>query len=171
MARSLVLALLVMVGASTPAAAAFASFAGHVTDAVTGAPLNRVCVWLGPVHLDPSRADTNCTFTDATGFYHIDNLPTGLSWPLTFHLAPDYKDFNSRDIPADAPIVLDVRLQPNVLCDPASTATPSTTVYLPNVTKTLGGPTGFQTPFIVQNTGSASTNLEVSFYRFSNGLC
>ncbi len=170
-AISCVLALSTLVATSSPAVAAFASFSGHVTDAVTAAPLNRVCVWLGPVHLDPSRADTNCTFTDPTGFYHIDNLPTGLTWPLTFHLAPDYKEFTTRDLPADGPIVLDVRLQPTLFCGPASTATPTMTTYLPNVTKTLGGPTGFQTPFIVQNTGSASTSLEVSFYRFSTGAC
>jgi hypothetical protein len=48
-------------------------------------------------------------------------------------------------------------------------AAPTTTAYLPNVTKTLGGPQGFQTPFIVQNTGKASTDLEVSFYGFSDG--
>ncbi|TMC70911.1 MAG: hypothetical protein E6J13_08420 [Chloroflexi bacterium] len=45
------------------------------------------------------------------------------------------------------------------------------TVYLPNITKTLGGPTGFQTPFIVQNTGTAAATLEVSFYKFSDGTC
>ena len=170
-ALSLVLALPFLVGASIPASAAFASFSGHVTDNATGLPLNRVCVWLGPVHLDPSRADTNCTFTDGTGFYHIDNLPTGLTWPLTFHLAPDYKDFNTRDIQADGPIVLDVRMLPNVLCDPANVNPATTTLYLPNITKTLGGPNGFVTPFIVQNTGAASTNLEVSLYRFADGTC
>lgn len=47
--------------------------------------------------------------------------------------------------------------------------TPTTTVYLPNITKTLGGPTGWVTPFIVQNVGTAPTTLEVSFYRFSDG--
>jgi len=47
--------------------------------------------------------------------------------------------------------------------------TPTTTVYLPNITKTLGGSTGWVTPFIVQNVGFYSTTLEVSFYRFSDG--
>src|SRR2546425_2948569 len=56
-------------------------------------------------------------------------------------------------------------------CVPARTDTPTQTVYLPNITRTLGGPTGFQTPFIVQNTGSTSTSLEISFYRFSDGTC
>lgn len=46
---------------------------------------------------------------------------------------------------------------------------PTTTVYLPNITKTLGGPSGWVTPFIVQNVGVAATALEVSFYRFSDG--
>ncbi|MFN2520220.1 MAG: S8 family serine peptidase [Candidatus Limnocylindria bacterium] len=49
--------------------------------------------------------------------------------------------------------------------------TPTMTNYLPNITKFFGGITGFQTPFIVQNTGSAATNLEVTFYRFSDGSC
>ncbi|HEV8534497.1 MAG TPA: hypothetical protein VGR87_02095 [Candidatus Limnocylindria bacterium] len=48
-------------------------------------------------------------------------------------------------------------------------AAPTSTAYLPNVTKELGGRTGFQTPFIVQNTGSAATDLEVIFYRFVDG--
>jgi hypothetical protein len=49
--------------------------------------------------------------------------------------------------------------------------TPTSSVFLPNVTKTLGGPTGWYTPFIVQNTGTTSTDLEVSFYAFSDGSC
>jgi hypothetical protein len=46
---------------------------------------------------------------------------------------------------------------------------PTSTLYLPNVTKTLGGPNGFQTPFIVQNIGTVKTDLEINFYRFANG--
>ena len=45
----------------------------------------------------------------------------------------------------------------------------STTIYLPNITKTLGGPTGWVTPFIVQNVGVHLATLEVSFYRFTDG--
>src|SRR5438093_13353652 len=48
---------------------------------------------------------------------------------------------------------------------------PTQTDYLPYITRTLGGPTGFQTPFIVQNTGTIATSLEISFYRFSDGTC
>jgi hypothetical protein len=50
-----------------------------------------------------------------------------------------------------------------------SPAVPTTTVYLPNITKTLGGPSGWVTPFIVQNVGVANTDLEVSFFRFADG--
>ena len=47
--------------------------------------------------------------------------------------------------------------------------TPSSSAYLPNITKSLGGPTGWVTPFIVQNVGATSTDLQVSFYRFTDG--
>lgn len=47
--------------------------------------------------------------------------------------------------------------------------TPTTTVFLPNITKTLGGPSGWVTPFIVQNVGVRVATLELSFYRFSDG--
>lgn len=46
---------------------------------------------------------------------------------------------------------------------------PTATLNLPNVTKTLGGPGGWTTPFYVQNTGTSPTDLEVIFYRFSDG--
>jgi len=52
-------------------------------------------------------------------------------------------------------------------CDLSGTATSS--AFLPNITKNLGGVFGWVTPFIVQNVGTASTNLQVSFYRFSDG--
>src|SRR5438132_2268362 len=48
-------------------------------------------------------------------------------------------------------------------------AASASTVYLPNVTKMLGGPDGWQTPFIVQNVGSVPTDLTVSFYSFGDG--
>ncbi len=46
---------------------------------------------------------------------------------------------------------------------------PTATVYLPNITKTLGGPNGWATPFIVQNIGTVPTTLEATFYRFADG--
>src|SRR5207237_3141857 len=56
-------------------------------------------------------------------------------------------------------------------CPVANQTAPTQTVYLPNITKTLGGATGWVTPFIVQNTGTVATALEVSFYKFSDGTC
>ena len=53
------------------------------------------------------------------------------------------------------------------VCDP--TAFSYATIYLPNVTKTLGGPDGWFTPFIVQNTGVDTTMIDIYFYRFSDG--
>src|SRR5262245_36968575 len=51
---------------------------------------------------------------------------------------------------------------------PARAATPFT-IYLPNITKTLGGADGWHTPFIVQNIGTTTTTLTVKFFRFSDG--
>src|SRR5204862_6068526 len=47
----------------------------------------------------------------------------------------------------------------------------TSTVYLPDITRTLGGTDGFYTPFIIQNTGTANPELEVSFYKFTDGTC
>ena len=49
-------------------------------------------------------------------------------------------------------------------CDTADA--PTTVLYLPNVTKTLGGPSGWVTPFYVQNAGAIQTTVEASFFRF-----
>src|SRR2546423_15548572 len=46
---------------------------------------------------------------------------------------------------------------------------PTTTIYLPNITRMLGGADGWNTPFIVQNVGASSTNLTFDFRRFSDG--
>lgn len=56
-------------------------------------------------------------------------------------------------------------------CAAGRTDTATGAAFLPNVTKTLGGPDGWQTPFIVQDRGSAPADLELSFYSFSTGEC
>src|SRR5438034_4861160 len=66
------------------------------------------------------------------------------------------------------------QVTPRASCtDPGPDTGPTltTTVYLPNITRRLGGPDGFYTPFIIQNTGSTNTELEVSFYKFTDGSC
>jgi len=47
--------------------------------------------------------------------------------------------------------------------------TPTSSAFLPNITKNLGGVFGWVTPFIVQNVGTTATDLQVSFYKFSDG--
>src|SRR5213083_163572 len=46
---------------------------------------------------------------------------------------------------------------------------PTTTIYLPNIVKMLGGADGWNTPIIVQNVGTARADLTFEFYRFSDG--
>ena len=54
---------------------------------------------------------------------------------------------------------------------PHGNGSPNTTVYLPNITKTLGGPNGFYTPFILQNVSTGTiTALHIDLYRFSDGV-
>lgn len=59
------------------------------------------------------------------------------------------------------------RVVASSVCD--TTGTPTTTVYLPNITKTLGGPSGWDTPFYVQNAGAIQTTVEISLFRFRDG--
>jgi subtilase family protein/lamin tail-like protein len=60
---------------------------------------------------------------------------------------------------------------PSGPCPAARSDAPTVANFLPNVTKTLGGPDGFTTPFIVQNTGTTPTDLEIEYKRFSDGSC
>lgn len=172
-ATTVALAASLVLGAQPrPAAADTDTFIfGTAFDANTKAPLANVCVVLGPALI-------RCiTTTDASGNYRIDFPPGGVitSEQELHFLARDqgYQDFDSPHfvvpvggIREDAPM-LKVGATAANRCD--STGTPTQSVFLPNVTKTLGGATGWQTPFIVQNTGAVATTLEVSFYRFSDG--
>src|SRR5581483_2325221 len=128
-----------------------------------------ICVILGPVKL------TCFTRTAADGTYRIDFPPNDLvtaAQQLEFlDQSGVYQEYDSPQFVVhgatrqDAPM-----LKPGqVPAQPCTGGTPTRTVYLPNVTKTLGGPGGWYTPFIVQNTGTAATRLEISFYRFSDG--
>ncbi|HEY3218270.1 MAG TPA: hypothetical protein VGK15_04195 [Candidatus Limnocylindria bacterium] len=146
---------------------------GHVTDAVTGAPVPGVCIIIGP----PASCPPTAPITDASGNW-TTQLINGSDWEV-WYFKTGYmlvKDTIPASNTTD-PYVLNKALTPTGApppgsCTAASTQTPTQTVYLPNITKTLGGPTGFLTPFIVQNTSaSATTTLEVSFYRFSDGSC
>ena len=134
------------------AAASDASLGGTVTDRINGAPLADVCVRLNP-------SAPNCaTFTDLNGAYFIDlsGAPNGVLWEVQYSKA-GYQ--TGRDFVVVSGPTTNNFSMVRPPCADARTTTPTMSVYLPNITKTLGGPTGFLTPFIVQNTGSANTDL------------
>jgi hypothetical protein len=58
-------------------------------------------------------------------------------------------------------------ISPTSAAGSSSTALQSTTLYFPNVTRTLGGPNGWTTPLAIQTTGADSATLR--WYRFSDG--
>ena len=163
---------LVVGGLLAPSARAHhASISGFVTDASTGAPLADVCVTLGP-------PITCFTRTDASGMYFIDlaalAASDGSTWDLYFLKQPQYQTVYSEIFKVDGPVTFNQPLMPigrAAACGPVVPGVPTQTAYLPNVTKTLGGGDGWQTPFIVQNTGTAPTTLEITFFRFLNGQC
>ena len=68
-------------------------------------------------------------------------------------------------------LTMSTLLQSSGPCPTPRSGTPTVTNYLPNVTKTLGGIFGWTTPFIVQNSGTTPTDLEIEFKRFSDGSC
>jgi len=159
---------------STPAYAVEPSMFGTVLDVNTRLPVNNVCVTVGP----PVRCATN-TKADGTWSLDMTGAPNGIQWDVRLLLGGQIKaEFlgvtvtGPTQVPAGGPALIDATgfVTPPA-CGAANTATPTATSYLPNITKTLGGPTGWQTPFIVQNTGTLQTTLEISWYKFADGTC
>src|SRR2546428_3243999 len=151
-------------------AAAFESYIyGFAYDALTGAPVANVCVILGPVKI-------NCiTRTKADGSYRIDFPPNDL---VTAEQQLEFIDQTNVYLEYDSPnfVVHGATFQSAPMRKPGYALpcgfggnNPTTTVYLPNITRYLGGVAGWQTPFIVQNIGLVTTRLEVSFYKFTDG--
>ncbi|MBM4434423.1 MAG: hypothetical protein FJ028_04835 [Chloroflexi bacterium] len=141
---------------------------GYVTDGATGAALADVCVALGPPIVCLTR-------TNSSGFYRIDlealTAQPGQQWDMYF-LKTGYQATYSETCTVTGPVTFSQPLMPagqRALCPTARTDPPTQAVYLANVTKTLGGASGWQTPFIVQNTASAGASLEVTYYRFLTG--
>src|SRR5687767_10561417 len=152
---------------------------GKVTEAVTGTPLDNVCVVLGP-------AASRCwTATNVLGDYVIDLgaiAPPGFSTPVQFFRTGYASKSIDVVVNNDTDTVVNVTLTRNDggsgAPPPASTppnlvqqppAPPTFSVYLPNITRMLGGRYGWHTPFIVQNVGTANTSLSVKYYNFTDG--
>src|SRR2546426_64090 len=155
---------------STPASAMHGNLSGTVTDITSGVPVNNVCVTIGP----PVRCATNSK-ADGTWFVDLAGAPDGLQWDVRFLLGGQIKK-EFLGVVVNGPTVINAQIDATGFVTPPACAalngaTPTATNYMPNITKTLGGPTGWQTPFIVQNTGAASATLEVSWYKFIDGSC
>ncbi len=157
----LTFAFVVALGATVGVAASF-SVDGTLRDVNTNLPLANACVSLGP--------PTSCTAaTDVNGYYRIELPPVAtIEWEMYWNKKGYQHGYSGRFM-VNGSKTFTNWLFPGPGSCPRGTV-PNTTVYLPNITKTLGGPTGFQTPFIVQNVSIGTiTALTLDFYRFSDG--
>lgn len=154
---------------------------GKVTDSVTGAPIENVCVVNGPVAL---RCWSN---TNSAGDYEVI-IPglTGVNYATNIQFFRTGYNSESRNVTVtgDTNTELNVAMVNQTPGQPAPSATPppvignpppsaapapTYTVYLPNIVRMLGGRYGWHTPFIIQNVGTVATNLSVKYYNFGDG--
>ena len=124
-----------------------------VSESLSGGPVSLPTATTA-IHDDPYLGRTTYTVDPPTGTSYEGRAT---SFRFRYVVLNWQNDLALRSVPA--------------VCAPPRTAAPTQSVYLPNITRRLGGATGFYTPFVIQNTGTAATDLEVSFYRFSNGSC
>jgi hypothetical protein len=176
------LALSLLIPYSSPAHAMTGTITGRVVDSVTQQGILDVHLYLG------IPGAFIWAHSAADGSFTIDLTPIQYNpqtqWQVYFVkdgyvIVPTNKFFmtssgyvfgsDPANVPAAFPLVK--QAGPPGPCDANVPGTVTQTLYLPNITKNLGGPTGWYTPFIVQNTGTTSTTLEVSFYKFSDGTC
>src|SRR6266581_4627057 len=180
--------LALVVVPAAPAAAMTGTITGKVADSVTMAPLQNVDIYLGiPGAFIWAHSAVDGSFTiDLTPIQYNPSTPWQVYFVKAgyvtaptnkFYLTTSGYVFGSEpaNVPAVFPLVKQL-VGPRSSCTDPGTGNPNppaltSTVYLPNITRTLGGPDGFYTPFIIQNTGTAHTELEVSFYKFTDGTC
>src|SRR5438093_6189677 len=187
---TLVLVALILARAlpAAPAAAMTGTVTGKVVDSVTMQGIFDAHIYLGiPGAYIWAHTAVDGSFTiDLTPIQYNPSTP----WQVYF-VKPGYvttptnKFFmttsgyvfgsDPANVPNPFPLVKLV-VGPRATCTDPGTGNPNppavtSTVYLPNITRRLGGPDGFYTPFIIQNTGSTNTELEVSFYKFTDGSC
>ena len=136
---------------------------GTLLDLGNNLPISGACVSLGP--------PTYCiAATDANGFYTYEVPPiASLEWDMYWN-KEGYQQGYSGKFNVNGTATFKNWLFPGPGSCPHGGGTATTTVYLPNITKTLGGPTGFYTPFIIQNVSIGTiTALHIDLYRFSDG--
>jgi hypothetical protein len=181
------LALSLLVPYASPAAGMTGTVTGKVVDSVTAQGIFDVNIYLGiPGSYVWAHSAVDGSFTiDLTPIQYNATTP----WQVYFVkagyvIAPTNKftmtssgyvfGSDPANVPASFPLVKQLTGPRSSCTDTTGLQPPPTltqTLYLPNITKNLGGPDGWYTPFIVQNTGTASTLLEVSFYKFQDGTC
>lgn len=163
---AVLLALALSLALAAPVSAiTFTRIEGIVSDAGTAMPLQGVCVKYGPGGAGcPSNV-----FTDAMGKYVLESVPDGtMSQPIQTELFFIKDGYTTASLKFNADgtgpyLNKNFALQAEIA---------TMTVYLPNITKTLGGANGWYTPFIVQNVSTdltKNTKLGISFYKFSDG--
>ena len=173
------LLLLGLVATATPASASNLTISGRVFDQATQQPLQGVNVFVGVPASQCFPQICATTASDGSFFIDLGNLSAspGSQWELYFKKAGYNIAYYGKFVvsgPYNTPpiyMTLAPVPPPPGTCPAARTDAPTQTVYLPNITRTFGGPTGWYTPFIIQNTGAANTDLEVSFYKFTDGTC
>src|SRR3989475_6018110 len=186
--RAVLCLLLTLAVPAAPADAMTGTITGKVMDSVTKAPIQLVDVYLGiPGAFVWARTAVDGSFTiDLTPIQYNPSTPWQVYFVKSGYVTtPTNKFFltssgyvfgsDPANVPTPSPLVKQL-VGPRSSCSDPGTGNPSppaltSTVYLPNITRTLGGPDGFYTPFIIQNTGTANTELEVSFYKFTDGTC
>jgi len=184
---TLVALILALALPAAPAAAMTGTVTGKVVDSVTMQGIFDAHIYLGiPGGFIWAHSAADGSFTiDLTPIQYNPTTPWQVYFVKEGYVTTPTNKFtmttsgyvfgsDPANVPAAFPLV-------KQLVGPRSSCTDSTgqqppptltqTLYLPNITRNLGGEGGWYTPFIVQNTGSATTLLEVTFYKFVDGSC
>src|SRR2546427_6203063 len=165
--------LLTLAVPAAPADAMTGTITGKVMDSVTKAPIALVDVYLGiPGAFVWARTAADGSFTidlDAVsaqdhGLWEIYFVKSGYVTTKTnkFQSNGGYTfGQDPANVPAVFPLVKQL-VRPRSSCTDPGTGNPNppaltSTGYLPNITRRLGGPDGFYTPFIIPNTGTPNT--------------
>ena len=165
------------IGTAQPANAfTWVDIDGFVTDATTGQPLAGVCIILRAA---PDQCYPTDKVTDAAGHWSVGQaIPVIGSQSVWYVKTPNYivgavnKDnvLESAGSPQTlhhAMVLVPGAPPPPIAC--SNPPSPTSTVYLPNITRRLGGPNGWDTPFYVQNSGSTAATIEATFSFFDTG--
>src|SRR5438552_10079537 len=180
--------LLTLALPATPVAAMTGTITGKLADSVTKAPIQGAEVYLGiPGAYIWAHTAADGSFTiDLTPIQYNPSTP----WQVYF-VKPGYvttptnKFFmttsgyvfgsDPANVPNPFPLVKQL-VGPRSSCTDAGTGNPNppaltSTVYLPNITRTLGGPDDIYTPILIHSTATANTAPSFTFYELTGPTC